>query len=588
MSRNRKLEVTDDKGRRLFRPREVSEAAVTPDPEDLRFIDALVDYLKTGYRAAETGGKKGKAIAFVMTVFQKIAASSRAAIRRALQRRRDLLLQKVAASRAKAPADAPAGQQEDSRFEGEHQEERVAASAPNPFFPAEIEQLETLLAMLPPGDDDAKTRELLEQIEVLDAREDTRGEKILIFTEYRATQDQLTKHLKSLYGPQNVALIYGGMTLDEKRANVRRFDCQARFLISTEAGGEGINLHKRCHIVINFELPWNPMRLAQRIGRLDRYGQKHPVIVLNLRNDGTIEDRIQLYLDQKIETIMSAFSDLSGDRSEDLRETVLGQVGEELDLDQLYVRSILHGAMSLSQQAIDRAMARVREAAERMNSLFSALESFDIRNYEEIRSQVGLQDIRIFVEHFLHGTGRQLVPTEGKDGVFHFTMPDALDPWELPRRLEDICFSREVARQEAGIRLLTCGHAVLEAMLQCALSANRGLAWTTRCAANEEPGLDVYFQVQHSVGIPTGHGSGNYPYKLLCAHVSPSGDVELTPPRIGGFRVPPNVPPSWVSSRYLEVAVKDARQACDGWLAKLPASSHIWNLVLVSLCLRWR
>ena len=92
---------------------------------------------------------------------------------------------------------------------------------------------------------------------------------------------------------------------------------RVRFLISTEAGGEGIDLQERCHSLIHVDLPWNPMRLHQWVGRLNRYGHKNPVEVITLRNPATVEARIWDLLNAKLERIMAAISGVM-DEPEDL------------------------------------------------------------------------------------------------------------------------------------------------------------------------------------------------------------------------------------------------------------------------------
>src|SRR3546814_3606209 len=80
-----------------------------------------------------------------------------------------------------------------------------------------------------------------------------------------------------------VHVVNGSMNVDERLRSIEFFEQHGQFLVSTEAGGEGINLHRRCHILVHYDLPWNPMRLAQRIGRLYRYGQKKHVLAFNLQ-----------------------------------------------------------------------------------------------------------------------------------------------------------------------------------------------------------------------------------------------------------------------------------------------------------------
>jgi SNF2 family DNA or RNA helicase len=132
-----------------------------------------------------------------------------------------------------------------------------------------------------------KTLELIQEID----------DKVIIFTEYRASQEYLLKFLKDR---QLIAVPYrGGMSRGKKDWMMDLFRKRAQILVATEAGGEGINL-QFCHHMINFDLPWNPMRVEQRIGRVHRLGQTHDVKIYNLSTTGTIEEHIVSLLHEKI------------------------------------------------------------------------------------------------------------------------------------------------------------------------------------------------------------------------------------------------------------------------------------------------
>src|SRR5690606_20113941 len=110
------------------------------------------------------------------------------------------------------------------------------------------------------------------------------------------------------------------------------FRTDARVLVSTDAGGEGINL-QFAHIVVNYDLPWNPMRVEQRIGRVDRIGQDHPVRAFNLVMENTIDERVLTIFEEKLSTILNQ---LGVDKRDDVRETL----GSQKSLEQLYVTAI--------------------------------------------------------------------------------------------------------------------------------------------------------------------------------------------------------------------------------------------------------
>lgn len=123
------------------------------------------------------------------------------------------------------------------------------------------------------------------------------NEKVIVFTEYRATQEYLIHYFRER-GLQCVAYS-GGMNRGKKDWMMDLFRSRAQVMIATEAGGEGINL-QFCHHMINFDLPWNPMRVEQRIGRVHRLGQQNDVVIYNLSTQGTIEEHILHLLHEKI------------------------------------------------------------------------------------------------------------------------------------------------------------------------------------------------------------------------------------------------------------------------------------------------
>jgi SNF2 family DNA or RNA helicase len=141
------------------------------------------------------------------------------------------------------------------------------------------------------SEDASKLRTLLRCIAGL------RGEKAIVFTQFRATQDTIVAALEAEHVP--TAVFHGEMGWREKEEALERFRHHDQVLVSTEAGGEGRNL-QFARIVINYDLPWNPMRLEQRIGRVHRLGQEHPVRVVNLVSRGTLEAYVLEILDRKI------------------------------------------------------------------------------------------------------------------------------------------------------------------------------------------------------------------------------------------------------------------------------------------------
>src|SRR5439155_3662188 len=146
-------------------------------------------------------------------------------------------------------------------------------------------------------------------------------EKVIIFTEYRDTLEYLKAKLEKEWflGPKSIVVIHGGMPLGEDENEVgsklyaeRRFnEPDTRILLATDAASEGLNLQRYCHIMVNYELPWNPNRLEQRIGRIHRYGQRRIARIYNLMIKGSKEAEIFKRLQEKIEIIRKQLGNMA-------------------------------------------------------------------------------------------------------------------------------------------------------------------------------------------------------------------------------------------------------------------------------------
>ncbi len=148
-------------------------------------------------------------------------------------------------------------------------------------------------------------------------------DKLLIFTRYRATQGHLARLLRE--AGEQCAIYHGGLRRSEKEEAVRAFEGACRILISTEAGGEGRNL-QFANGLVNYDLPWNPMRIEQRIGRLSRVGQTRDVHVFNLVAPGTIEETLLAILDAKINMFELVIGEI---------DMILGELSADQDFEEL-------------------------------------------------------------------------------------------------------------------------------------------------------------------------------------------------------------------------------------------------------------
>ena len=496
--RTPKLAVTDANGKKVFKGRRTHRLPFKMYADEARFYKAVADYIRDGYQMLDPMNDPAnrRAAGFLLTTFQKLNASSTAAIRRALERRLERLRGDL---EALAEYDDDDAELFDERYEGEQEEQRVLYDDQE-ILEGEIGTLDTLLAIKVKRD--RKLDELLPLIDHME-RESPRGaeEKVLIFTEYRETQCYLVRELEKRYGKGSAVVIHGGMKLERlgeaeqdtesiwrpfsedgaldapstKRTSQRLFrdHPRVRFLVSTEAGGEGINL-QFCHICVNYDVPWNPMRVEQRVGRVYRYGQDKVVQVYNFFNKGTIEDKVQAFFESRLGHAAEVLAAVTGEDREDIMGTLNGQLESEIDPTNIYRRALVEGDLNKqTQQEIADAVERAKRAYEiATQSLFRDVSSFSFDHYrKEIASELTLADLQAFSERFLSKHHRQI---QQKGPLLEFIVPDVLAPFELPERYRGATFDREVAIKRTEAEFLAVGHPFVDAVLAYAGSYDFG------------------------------------------------------------------------------------------------------------------
>ena len=184
---------------------------------------------------------------------------------------------------------------------------------------------------------------------------------------------------------QGVVVLKGG-DHGSKIAAEKRFK-QAngpKVMICTAAGREGINL-QHARILFNFDLPWNPMDLEQRIGRIHRYGQRHTAQVYNLVLSDTIEGKIFLLLNDKLTEIAKALGKLDerGEVAEDLRTQILGQLSERLNYESLYTQAVNDPELKRTRLELEAALTNASEARNVVFELFQDLDRFSLDDYQQ-------------------------------------------------------------------------------------------------------------------------------------------------------------------------------------------------------------
>lgn len=425
--RNRKTLVTDAEGRFLFRGQDTNLVEVPLSESAKEFDEQLQEYLREGYAASEAGGNTGRAIGFVMTTYRKLASSSIAAIERALLRRMDRLQGEVEQISSPHSLDeiTDAFEEGDDGLDNlDDVADGVTESniGVTPFFEDEQRQIAELLTKAKVVKvEDRKLEEFLSKI--VDPLYRDR-QKLLIFTEYRATQDYLVEALNERYQRAQVSCIHGSMSLMEKRSNIGKFNEGAEFMVSTEAGGEGLNLHHRCHILVNYDLPWNPRRLVQRAGRIYRYGQQERVIIFNLMaNDGFDNKALGMML-QRVMNIAKDMSEVSPEFQDGIETEIMGELLERIDMASMLAANKKMN-VSRSEEDIAEAIIRAKEAKSQQEQLFSRIEGYDPQAATALYT-FGPNDVLAFLEGILPYKGVKIRERLYNGRVLELELPEEL------------------------------------------------------------------------------------------------------------------------------------------------------------------
>jgi len=372
--RTEKRQAIDAEGKPLFRPRQtqlVSVAWSTGHAQQRDLYDAVTEYVREGYNQALA--TKQNAIGFLMILMQRLVVSSPAAIKATLTRRLEVLNKPTRVTQTTLLTD-----EEWEDLDGQQQADALLNTRVKALKneKQEVQWLLDLAEQCVQLGVDAKADALLEWVTRLQREENDPNLKVLIFTEFVSTQAMLAEFLSSR--GMSVVTLNGSLSMEERKQVQQKFAKDIRILISTDAGGEGLNL-QFCHVIINYDIPWNPMRLEQRIGRVDRIGQKEVVRALNLVFEDTVEHRVREVLEEKLMTILEEFGvDKTGD--------VLDSAQAGHLFDELYTGALQHP--DDIDQEIDKALQELKQQARYSQSskhLFSDDTPIDAEQAETLR-----------------------------------------------------------------------------------------------------------------------------------------------------------------------------------------------------------
>jgi superfamily II DNA or RNA helicase len=506
MRRLTKEELYRFDGTPLFPERRAYTASYSLSPIEADLYQAVTTYVREEMNRADRTGddRRRMNVGFALQILQRRLASSPAAIHRSLERRRKrleerlreerLMRQGVSVPLTKAP-ELPSYDPDDIEEvpgeEAEAAEEQILDQATAAQTLAELEaeiailtDLEERALRLKLSGQDAKWRELesiLDEPIMLDPATGLRR-KILIFTEPRDTLDYLQQKITARIGdPAAVVVIHGGIAREARRAAIAAFnsDPVVRVMIANDAAGEGVNLQRGAHLMVNYDLPWNPNRLEQRFGRIHRIGQTEVCHLWNLCAANTREGEVYRRLLEKLEEARAALGGKVYD--------VLGELFEGHALRDLLVDAIRYGDRPEKKAELFRKVegkvdvtAIEKLVAER--KLTS--EGMDPHAVSEIREQMERAQARRLQPHFIGAFFREAFTmlggriAEREKGRFEITrVPSILkerdriigrsDP--VLDRYARITFEKNLMLGQPQAELVAPGHPLLEAIVDVVL-----------------------------------------------------------------------------------------------------------------------
>lgn len=433
--RTEKRRAINAEGQPLFKPRQTQLVPVSWSAnhrQHRQLYEAVTDYVREGYNQALK--QKKSYVGFLMILMQRLVTSSTRAIRTTLERRLEVLRE----PEEQLTLFPMFSEDEWVELDGQEQVEALLTTSLKALKneKAEVELLLEAAKRTEAAGADAKAEALLHWIYRLQQEETDPDLKVLIFTEFVPTQEMLREFLSDR--GISVVCLNGSMNLEERKQVQDAFAKDARILISTDAGGEGLNL-QFCHVVINYDIPWNPMRLEQRIGRVDRIGQTHCVRALNFVFEDTVEYRVREVLEEKLAVILNEFGvDKTGDV---LDSAQAGQL-----FDDLYIETLINPE-SLDTK-VEAVVSRVQEqvkAARESAAIYQISDQLDPAEAQQLIDHPIPHWVERMTVKYLEAHGGK---TEKNGQAWNLS-------WSTGEQLQNIVFTGRNAEANASAHYLT-------------------------------------------------------------------------------------------------------------------------------------
>lgn len=474
--RRAKEQVTDLEGRPLFKERTVETVSLEMTGAERVLYERVTAYVRRWYRVLGPDVRSRQNIALALTMLQRRATSSLYSIRRSLYRRRQKLQElRQTWQKSQEQGDLPAGPEVEAEIEDQSAAdwedlqsrlEGLTAARTLSELDEELREIDRLVKFARNAESTGEEGKLEELRRVAnDHLRHQPNEKLLVFSEFRDTVMNLKNTLEG-WG-FTIAVIHGGLDMRRRIEQERVFREQAQVMVATDAAAEGINL-QFCRLMINYDLPWNPNRLEQRMGRIHRYGQKRECFIWNVLYSDTREGDVLSRVLEKLQR-MRARPEL-GDTIYDVISVVL----EGVRLENLIMKAIVTGDMTEIDRIIERDIDRRFDGLTKVlreNALAEhRLDLSPIRREGETsrRQQLVPWDIEFFTRLAIARIGGRIQPVSRQAGVFKLGIPRRV---QANFRHTDyvpglkIAFDRARAR-EADVTFLAPGHPILEKMIE--------------------------------------------------------------------------------------------------------------------------
>ena len=327
----KRLAVNYD-GEKLFNERETHRFDVLLDlnkhQKQIELYRSVTEYVRKGFNTAKRS--KNNATGLIMILFQRLVSSSTAAILSAMKGRLERLRygdDNDVENYADEIDQFGDEFYEDIDFEGYYQSNNEGLADEESLLCDLIEKAQDCMNT----EVDAKADALIEKFKVLQQDKNNKSLKILVFTEFRKTQKMLHNFFTSKgYSCES---INGSQDLDARKRALSNFKNESQVLVATDAAGESLNM-QFCHVIVNYDLPWNPMMIEQRIGRVDRIGQKHVVQAFNMLTNNSVDLRVYEVIEEKLNNIIDQ---LGIDKTADVLDSAI----DTKKVNKLYLQSLL-------------------------------------------------------------------------------------------------------------------------------------------------------------------------------------------------------------------------------------------------------